>query len=161
MWLDILRALVSGFDVLGISFAFRYARLDAKTRVTALAVGWVIGENIFTRVVPFWVGAWSSLEFDWAYLCLALDSNASLLVSWLTVAAVDQWTKRSASRKSRSSAGDDSQQYLLVALLLSIVLPLALTFATQLGGEWIALATRIGAAVALAPLVRGWASTAD
>jgi hypothetical protein len=62
--------------------------------VIGLSVGWIFAENVFTRFLPLWIGVLQAVEFDWSFLFLSLESNASLLVIMIVIALVDMWSGR-------------------------------------------------------------------
>lgn len=137
-----LRAAVAACDVFAVGLVgLRGLRGgETRVRVLGLAVGWTTGENVFRKFFFFWSGLWQN-EFSWSYMCSALDSNGTLLLSIVLMHVVDQYWY-----PSKRSGGKDPQQALYQAIALVALLPMLLA----LLGEWTAVAVKLGLGLVLA-----------
>jgi len=75
---ELLKALVSAGDVVGIYFALSQKKVGSETRILCVGLGWAMAETVLTRLVPLWVGA-RQLEFSWDYIQMSIEANFSLL----------------------------------------------------------------------------------
>ncbi|CAG2161496.1 unnamed protein product [Oppiella nova] len=70
----------------------------ASVKILSIALGWSLGESIFTRLVDFYLNA-RSLQFDWTHLLSATEANIHLLQNISVCALLWQWN-RSANKLS-------------------------------------------------------------
>jgi len=64
----------------------------ASVKILSIALGWSLGESIFTRLVDFYLNA-RSLQFDWNNLLSATEANIVLLQNISICALLWQWNR--------------------------------------------------------------------
>jgi len=64
----------------------------ASVKILSIALGWSLGESVFTRLVDFYLNA-RSLQFDSSHLLSATEANIHLLQNISVCALLWQWNR--------------------------------------------------------------------
>eukprot|EP00002_Diphylleia_rotans_P001134 TRINITY_DN1062_c0_g1_i4.p1 TRINITY_DN1062_c0_g1~~TRINITY_DN1062_c0_g1_i4.p1 ORF type:complete len:206 (-),score=43.59 TRINITY_DN1062_c0_g1_i4:122-739(-) len=75
---EIMKAAISCLDVYGMKYLIEKARLDNEVKHFAVGLGWAAADALATKVGPIYYGA-RSMQFDWAYLALAVEANINIV----------------------------------------------------------------------------------
>uniref|UniRef100_A0A2A4JQI5 BOS complex subunit TMEM147 n=1 Tax=Heliothis virescens TaxID=7102 RepID=A0A2A4JQI5_HELVI len=98
VFLEILKATVDFWDLLGIYFALNSVPGKGHAKILTAAIGWASAEVVVTRSVMLWVGARGS-EFSWRYVRACAESNVALLHTAASAALVWLSTRSDLPRK--------------------------------------------------------------
>ncbi|XP_003742913.1 transmembrane protein 147 [Galendromus occidentalis] len=87
---EALRHSMEVLDLVVLQTVMSRGGVYGDLRFLVTGFSWAAAEFIFTRLLPFWVGA-RGVEFSWRYLQMALDSNIGLVFHLSTAILLAQW----------------------------------------------------------------------
>jgi len=66
----------------------------AQVKILSIALGWSLGESLFTRLIDFYINA-RSLQFDWKHILSAGEANIILLQNIIVCCLLWHWSRGS------------------------------------------------------------------
>eukprot|EP00698_Gefionella_okellyi_P021714 TRINITY_DN7101_c0_g1_i1.p1 TRINITY_DN7101_c0_g1~~TRINITY_DN7101_c0_g1_i1.p1 ORF type:complete len:222 (-),score=41.63 TRINITY_DN7101_c0_g1_i1:21-686(-) len=146
--LELMKTLVNVADLVGVNFILTRTKFTPQVRVLAVGLGWMIGDAVVSKLPQFWVSA-RGLEFDYKHIQMGVDANINM-IAFPAMAAL-LWLV------NRKSVPEASRKMGTTLLVVFAALPVVLSFlehALHLS-QWIVLAVRAAASVAIALPTRG------
>ncbi|KAL0477209.1 5 TM domain-containing transmembrane protein [Acrasis kona] len=76
---EFVKTVIAGLDILGVYMIINKAVGRNVVKIVGIGLGWSLGENLLSRLIPLWMGA-RGLEFEWKHIQMALLSNINILL---------------------------------------------------------------------------------
>nr|XP_002131375.1 transmembrane protein 147-like [Ciona intestinalis] len=94
---EVLKSAVDIGDLCGLYYIITKTVGKPELKVLVTSIGWGGAQVLFSYFLSFWVGA-RSVEFDWKYIQMALDSNITLIHILAMSSLVWMWSRNDINR---------------------------------------------------------------
>lgn len=93
---ELLKSTLSAIDLVFFYFLFNSKILSGSNkdaRVISVGLGWSVGENIVSRLIPLWMGATQS-HFTWKWIQMGVLANIHILLYISVVSLMSLYTRK-------------------------------------------------------------------